>query len=90
MLNTTQLGIELINKSSDEAFKILGNVYLPSFLIVFISLFLLIFVFGLIFVRKNFSNFIAIFIFPLIFTLILFLFIFIIPIIPKLTGHLIR
>ena len=82
----TELGTQLMNASTEEGLKIIGEIYMPSILIMLIAIFFITLMLGLIFVKKNFGNFVVIFLFPIIAAFIFLAIIFIFPMLPEWTA----
>ena len=92
MINITTLTNDLANKTTEEGIKIIGEVFLPSVLIAWAVLIILTVIIAVCILKKKkgFQNFFLIFILPQLVFLVLILFIFIIPILPKWTSELMK
>ena len=87
MINMTQVCSDLVNKTSEEAFKRVGEIYFAPFLIFWLVTLLLIVTIGIKTLSKDWDKFFLIFIIPFLITgALCILFTFILPILPKLLG----
>ncbi len=75
-----------MNVSNEQGLKIIGETFFPSVLIAWVILFVLTIIIALCVLKKGFKNFFLIFILPQIVFLVLILFIFVIPVLPKWTA----
>lgn len=85
--NATIICEQITNKTIEGGLKVVGEAYLPSFLIFWVGTLLLILIIGLATIKKDFAKFFAIFIIPLLLGLLILIFTFVIPLIPKFTGN---
>ena len=92
MINITDFSTQLADKSVDAGLQMMGEVYLPAFLIIFISIFLIgiIIAIPLLNTARSWGNFLAILIVMFIFGLVLFIFTFYYPVIPKITSDVLK
>ena len=90
MLNITTFANELLSKTADEGIKAMGEVFLPSILIAWAALIILTLIIAMCILKKGWGNFFLIFILPQVVFLVLILFIFVIPVLPKWTSELMK
>ena len=86
MINNTLIAEELLKSTAEEGLKIMGEIFLPSMLIGILVTLVLMLLLGLITLRKGWGKFFIIFIIPLLIFVLIIIFTFIIPVIPKYTG----
>jgi len=90
VLNMTAFANELLNKTTEEGIKVIGEVFLPSILIAWSILIILTLIIAACVLKKGWGNFFIIFILPQIVFFVLILFIFVIPVLPNWTSELMK
>jgi len=90
MLNMTTIAEELITKSEEGALLHISEIFIPSILIAWITLILLTLFIAAIVKIKAWAKFFAVFIVPQLILMVILIFTFIVPVIPKWTGHLLH
>lgn len=86
MLNSTLICEQILEKSTEQSLKIIGEVFLPSFLLFWLGSLTLILIIGLAIIKKDLDKFFIVFIIPFLLGLVILIFTFVIPIIPKFTA----
>ena len=87
----TQVCSELVNKTSEEAFKRVGEIYFAPFLFFWLVTLILVVVIGVKTLSQDWDKFFLIFIIPfLIMGALSILFTFIIPVLPQILGEIFK
>ncbi len=87
----TQVCSELVNKTSEEAFKRVGEIYFAPFLFFWLVTLILVVVIGVKTLSQDWDKFFLIFIIPfLIMGALSILFTFIIPVLPQILEEIFK
>ena len=87
MINNTLIAEELLKSTAEEGLKIMGEIFLPSMLIGILVTLVLMLLLGLITLRRGWGKFFIIFIIPLLIFILIIIFTFIIPVLPRISGE---
>jgi len=88
-LNSTIVKITAENITTEQSLKVLSEIFLPSFLMLWLGSILVTFILGLVSLKRDHDKILLIAIIPeLILGVIILLFTFVVPVFPKLLGDL--